>query len=110
MARSVISFGVLALGLVFAAQATAQEQDGGYITASKLQIDPHMSIMTDGTQGDESVVSPDGPQQAAPQAQVAPGAGIPLDQLGAGTDDQSAPLGDDPMSDNAVETDTVYTA
>jgi hypothetical protein len=105
MARSVICLGVFALGLAFITPASAQHQNDGYKTVSHpILIDPRMQMLNDGE-----------PRQAAPSqsqnppAQGAREGGIPLDQLG-GDDSMDAPAGDDPMSDNAVETDTVYTA
>jgi hypothetical protein len=105
MARTVICLGVLSVGLAIAVPASAQHQNGGYIAVSKMQIDPHMTMLNDG---------PDPRQQKAqphPGAPMAPGAGIPLDQLqGQEGQDSDAPAGDDPVSDNADDSDAVYTA
>jgi len=104
MARAVICLGVIAVGLVMAAPASAQETKSGYIPVSKLQIDPHMNMLSDG---------PGRPMPVPPNSMPmtpggAPGGAAPLDQMG-GDQDSDAPLGDDPVSDNAVQTDTVYT-
>ena len=111
MARAVLCLGVFGLGLAIAAPASAQQhQHGGYIAVSKLQIDPHMNMLNDG---------PDPKQlqqmQQQRQTQVSPGApaaqggpGSPLDQMD--DQDQDAPIGDDPVSDNADDSDAVYTA
>lgn len=105
MARSVICLGVFATVIAFAVPANAQHQNSGFIAVSKLQIDPHMEMLNDG---------PDPQQQAAQHQNGAPAqkdAGQSLDQMGADQpEDEDAPAGDDPYSDNAVETDTVYTA
>jgi len=103
MTQRVLCVGVLAGVLCLAAPALAQAN--GYITVSKLQIDPHMPMIDDG--------SGQKPPQSAPGAAQSgqADAGVPLDQMGA--DDQDAdngPAGDDPYSDNAAQTDTVYTA
>lgn len=103
MARSVICFGVFAVGLAIAVPAAADNQHHGkYVTVSKLLIDPGMTMMNDGP-------DPQQQQQAASRgAPMEQGAGVPLDEMGG--QDADAPAGDDPLSDNAVETDTVYTA
>jgi hypothetical protein len=102
MAHTVICLGVLSLGLAIAVPASAQHQNGGYIAVSKMQIDPHMTMLNDG---------PDPKQQKAQPHAGAPMAsesGIPLDQLQG--QDPEAPAGDDPISDNADDSDAVYTA
>ncbi|HEX2589934.1 MAG TPA: hypothetical protein VHL34_00455 [Rhizomicrobium sp.] len=109
MARGVICLGVLALGVAFISRASAQPQKSGYQTVSHpVLIDPRMQMLGDGPQQDQQ-------QKASPRSQTPPAAqgtrenGMPLDQMG-GDDSADVPAGDDPMSDNAVETDTVYTA
>ena len=104
MTQRVLCVGVFAGVLCLAAPALAQAN--GYIAVSKLQIDPHMPLIDDGS-GQQAPQRAPGAAQQGGQAD----AGIPLDQMGA--DDQDAdngPAGDDPYSDNAVQTDTVYTA
>lgn len=104
MARAVICLGVLSVGLAIAVPANAQHQNGGYLAVSKMQIDPHMTMLNDG---------PDPRQQKAQPhsgAPMAPRAGIPLDQMGQEGQDLDAPAGDDPISDNADDSDAVYTA
>ena len=105
MARSVICLGVLALGLAIAAPAAAQHLNGGYIAVSKTKIDPGMIVMTDQAPSQHQAA----PQSHGPAAHDQPGAGVPLDQLGA-SDDADGPAGDDPLSDDATQTDAVYTA
>jgi hypothetical protein len=105
MARTVICLGVLSIGLAIAVPASAQHQNGGYTAVSRIQIDPRMTMLNDG---------PDPKQQKTrphPGAPMAPGAGIPLDQAqGQDVQDPDAPAGDDPISDNADDSDAAYTA
>jgi hypothetical protein len=98
--------GVLALGLAIAAPAAAQPQNSGYISVSRTQIDPGMIVMTD---EDPPKQEQTASQDRAPPSHGQPGAGVPLDQLGA-DGDADAPAGDDPLSDDATQTDAVYTA
>jgi hypothetical protein len=106
MARSVICLGVFALGVAFITPASAEPQKSGYQTISHpVLIDPRMQMLSDGEQQQKQ-------QPSRSQSAPVQGAreGIPLDQMGGNDQDADAPAGDDPMSDNAVETDTVYTA
>lgn len=110
MARAVICLGVFGLAVAIAAPATAQQQHGGYIFVSKLQIDPHMNMLSDGPDPKQvQQLQQQREMQAHPGAPMAQGGqGAPLDQMG--DQDQDAPVGDDPMSDNADDSDAVYTA
>ncbi len=104
MARSLACLGAFAIGVLLTVPANAAQSGHGYIAVSKLQIDPHMDMLSDAP----------APSQQAQQAPAPRGGqanrdgGTPLDQMDSTDDD--GPAGDDPYSDNAVETDTVYTA
>ena len=96
MARAVVCLGILAVGLCLSTPASAGSAENGYQLV-KLQIDPRMVMMNDG--------SPSGPAQQMPNGMAERNTGAPLEQM---DDDPDAPAGDDPFADNAVETDTVY--
>src|SRR6476469_222839 len=108
MARTVISLGVLALGLAVAVPASAQHQNGGYIAVSKMQIDPHMTMLNDGPEPRQQTAQPQAAAPSAPGAPMEPGSGSSLDQLQ--DQDVDTTAGDDPVSDNADDSDAVYTA
>jgi hypothetical protein len=87
-----------------AVPASAQHQNGGYIAVSKTQIDPHMTMLNDGPDSQQQKAQPHAGAPMAPEA----GTDTPLDQLQDG--DTNAAAGDDPISDNADDSDAVYTA
>ncbi len=100
MARAVICFGLVAIGLCCASPASAQPlHKSGYIAVSRMQIDPRMTMMNDAQAPQPQGLPRDGAAEH--------GQGIPLDQLG-DSGDPEGPAGDDPFADNAVETDVVY--
>ena len=112
MARAVLCLGVLGLVVACASPVSAKQlqQHNGYISVSKLQIDPHMNMLSDGPDPKQMQQSQEQrPMQIHPGAPMTQGGqGIPMEQM----DDQDSevPMGDDPISDNADDSDAVYTA
>src|SRR5690242_18151438 len=98
MARAVVCFAVFASVIALAVPASAHQRNSGLIAVSKLQIDPHMGMLSDGS--DQKEAAPQNQQQSG-AAPAQKDAGQPLDQMGADQADADAPAGDDPYSDNA---------